>query len=172
METLFEISQMLLSDILKIQVWFRRKPWNLSLHCPHSRTNSSFFPLWKPGSFHTRLGLCPKATPDPSYSPSLLAPSSCCFTAGSRTPPRSLLQQLCWELEHDTAIELLCLSTAEGLACMNTSSPFPAVTASLAALIKLLGNVNDALWRKAPGLGRYQSQGSPKSSSTPRTLCI
>ena len=146
METLLEISQLLLSDFLRIQVCMilqkATKPFiTLSLQWDQLQ----LLPSAETWVIQHMPGLYPEETPDPSCSPSLVAPASCCFTAGSRTPPRALLQHPHQVLENDTAIDLLSLSVAKCLAYMDTSSPFPAATASLAALTKLLGNFNDCL---------------------------
>lgn len=85
----------------------------------------------------------------------LQGPGRCCFTVDSRTPPRALLQHPCRVLENDTAMDLLSLFIAEGLACMDASSLLPAVTASPSAPTKLLGNVQDSICRKALGLGMH-----------------
>lgn len=72
-----------------------------------------------------------------------------------RTLPRALLQHPPYVLQNDTAVNLLFQSIAKSWAYMDTSSPSPAATDSLAALATLLGNFKGSLWRKAVGLGQH-----------------
>lgn len=140
METLLEISQLLLSDFLKIQVcMILQKAMKPFITLSSQQDQLQLLPSGETWVIHHRAGQNPKESAGSSCSPSLMAPAAAAL-AGSRTPPTPSLGA-----RNDTATDLPSLSIAKGLAHMDTSSPFPAATASLAGLTQFLGNFKDSL---------------------------
>lgn len=94
METLLETSQLLLSGFLKIQAcMILEKATKPFITLFSQRDRLQLLPSAETWVIQHMAGLYPKDTPDPPCSPSSLAgPDHCYFTAGSRTPPRALLQ--------------------------------------------------------------------------------
>lgn len=107
--------------------------------------------MWKSRSFSSRLA-CTQGDSRPLLQSFLRVSGQLLLC---RTLPRALLQHPPYVLQNDTAVNLLFQSIAKSWAYMDTSSPSPAATDSLAALATLLGNVKDSLWRKAVGLGQH-----------------
>lgn len=97
-------------------------------------TNSSFLPVQKPGPYNPCL-TCTQRRLQPAPAVLLLQVlGNSCFTADSRTPPRAVPKHPCWVPEDDTAIAHLSKPTAKDQAYVYTSTPAPAVAASLTSL--------------------------------------
>lgn len=97
-------------------------------------TNSSFLPVQKPGPYNPHL-TCTQWRLQPAPTVLLLQlPGNSCFTAGSRTPPRALLQHPCWVPKADTAVDHLSKPIAKDQVYVYTCTPAPAVAASLTSL--------------------------------------